>query len=92
MGPEGVAACLSSGSNDIGGTLMNETITRSAGASHGQEMPPHRMEEIIRDIRRTPKQRSTPYGEVSEERIRQSFQAAPLEDLRFTPAKEYERA
>ena len=92
MGPEGVAACLSAGSNDIGGTLMNETITRSAGASHGQEMPPHRMEEVIRDIGRTPKQRSTPYGEVSEERTRQSFQAAPLEDLRFTPAKEYERA
>ena len=92
MGPEGVAACLSAGANDIGGTLMNETITRSAGASHGQEMPPHKMEEVIRDIGRTPKQRSTPYGEVSEERTRQSFQAAPLEDLRFTPAKEYERA
>ncbi|MBI1182260.1 MAG: 7,8-didemethyl-8-hydroxy-5-deazariboflavin synthase subunit CofH [Alphaproteobacteria bacterium] len=91
MGPEGVAACLAAGVNDLGGTLMNETITRSAGASHGQEMEPYRMEEIIRQHGRAPRQRSTAYGEVSEERIRQSYQAAPLEDLRLTPAKEYER-
>ncbi len=92
MGPDGVTACLNAGCNDLGGTLMNETITRSAGASHGQEMEPYRMEEIIRANGRNPRQRSTPYGEVSEERTRQSFQAAPLEDIRFTPAKEYERA
>ena len=36
MGPEGVKACLRSGANDLGGTLMDETITRSAGASHAQ--------------------------------------------------------
>ena len=40
MGPEGAAACLRAGANDIGGTLMNESITRAAGASHGQEFPP----------------------------------------------------
>jgi FO synthase len=91
MGPEGVAACLGAGVNDLGGTLMNETITRSAGASHGQEMEPYRMEAIIRGHGRVPKQRTTPYGEVAEERVRVSFQAAPLEDLRYTPAKEYER-
>ena len=38
MGPEGVQACLNAGANDLGGTLMNETITRAAGAAHGQEM------------------------------------------------------
>ncbi len=35
MGPEGAAAALMAGANDLGGTLMNETITRSAGAVHG---------------------------------------------------------
>lgn len=92
MGPQGVAACLNAGANDLGGTLMNESITRAAGASHGQEMEPYKMEELIKGLERTPKQRSTPYGEVPEERVRTSFQAAPLEDLRFTAAKEYERA
>jgi FO synthase len=92
MGTEGVAACLRAGVNDLGGTLMNETITRSAGASHGQEMEPYRMEEVIRGEGRAPRQRGTAYGDVEEERIRRSYQAAPLEDLRQTPAKEYERS
>lgn len=92
MGPQGVAACLNAGANDLGGTLMNESITRAAGASHGQEMEPYKMEDLIKGLERSPRQRSTPYGEVPEERVRASFQAAPLEDLRFTAAKEYERA
>src|SRR5690606_9944341 len=37
LGADGVAACLAAGVNDLGGTLMNESITRAAGASHGQE-------------------------------------------------------
>ena len=36
MGPEGVKACLNAGVNDLGGTLMNESITRAAGTVHGQ--------------------------------------------------------
>ena len=48
MGPEGVKACLASGANDLGGTLMDETITRSAGASHGQEMTPAEMDELVK--------------------------------------------
>ena len=40
MGPEGVTACLDAGVNDLGGTLMNESISRAAGTEHGQEMPP----------------------------------------------------
>jgi FO synthase len=52
MGPEGAKVCLRAGANDLGGTLMDETITRSAGAVHGQEMPPERMEGIIREIGR----------------------------------------
>jgi FO synthase len=75
MGHEGVKACLRSGANDLGGTLMDETITRSAGASHGQEMTPAQMEEIIRSLGRTPRQRDTLYGTASEDRYRTSFTA-----------------
>jgi FO synthase len=78
MGPEGVKVCLESGANDLGGTLMDETITRSAGAVHGQEMTPARMEATIRSIGRTPRQRTTLYGDVPEERYAASF--APRRD------------
>ncbi len=91
MGLNGVAACLNAGANDLGGTLMNETITRSAGAAHGQEMPPETMEEVIRSIGRTPQQRSTTYGAVSESQRKASFGASPLSDPITHPAKEYER-
>jgi FO synthase len=73
MGPEGVKVCLESGANDLGGTLMDETITRSAGAVHGQEMTPARMESIIRSIGRVPRQRTTVYGEAPAERYAASF-------------------
>jgi len=66
MGPEGVAACLKAGANDLGGTLMNETISRSAGASHGQEMTPDMLAGLIRGIGRTPRQRTTLYQPVAE--------------------------
>ena len=91
LGREGVAACLNAGANDLGGTLMNETITRSAGAAHGQEMAPERMEAVIAGLERTPRQRSTLYGDAPEERQRRSFQAAPLAAVIETPAAKYER-
>ena len=61
MGPEGVKDCLNAGANDLGGTLMNESITRATGAVHVQEMPPERMEKTIRNIGRIPRQRTTLY-------------------------------
>ena len=73
MGRDGVKACLRSGANDLGGTLMEESITRSAGASHGQEMTPAEMEELICSLGRTPRQRNTLYGCVPEARYRASF-------------------
>ena len=78
MGVEGAQAALRSGANDLGGTLMNESISRAAGAAHGQEMPPERMEEAIRAIGRTPRQRTTLYGVPDPERMRLSFGAPPL--------------
>ena len=73
MGPEGIKVCLRAGANDLGGTLMDETITRSAGAVHGQEMTPDAMERIIRSTGRLPRQRNTVYGAVPQERYRTSF-------------------
>src|SRR5919107_2097389 len=62
MGTEGAKVCLEAGCNDLGGTLMNENISRAAGASHGQEMTPSELEAVIRDIGRTPRRRTTLYG------------------------------
>src|SRR6185436_4405823 len=62
LGPEGVKACLDAGVNDLGGTLMNESISRAAGASHGQEMAPAMMEDLIRSAGREPRVRTTLYA------------------------------
>ena len=91
LGHEGVRACLQAGVNDLGGTLMNETITRAAGAAHGQETSPEEMEEIIRSIGRTPRQRSTTYGEVTELQRQKSFGAVAVLEPTYTSAKKYER-
>jgi FO synthase len=78
LGVEGAQAMLRAGANDLGGTLMNESISRAAGASHGQEMPPERMEDAIRAAGRSPRQRTTLYGTPDSERTRLSFGAPPL--------------
>ncbi len=61
MGIEGAKLCLQAGCNDLGGTLMNENISRAAGASHGQEMIPDELETTIREIGRIPRRRTTLY-------------------------------
>jgi FO synthase len=91
MGTGGAAACLAAGANDLGGTLMNESITRAAGAVHGQEMPPENMEALIRSLGRVPRQRTTLYADTSAERKAASFAAAPLTEPVNTPARRYER-
>src|SRR5439155_12930310 len=78
LGRDGAAAALRAGCNDLGGTLMNESISRAAGASFGQEMPPEAMEAAIRAAGRTPRQRTTLYGAPAVERTRASFGAEPL--------------
>jgi FO synthase len=62
MGPEGAKACLRAGVNDLGGTLMNESISRAAGAAHGQELAPAMMEALIRSVGRHPRERTTLYA------------------------------
>ena len=78
MGADGAATCLRAGANDLGGTLMNESITRAAGALHGEEMPPEAMDRLIASLARIPRQRTTLYGEVEQNRITASFGAARL--------------
>ncbi len=77
-GPQGVVEALNAGVNDLGGTLMNESISRSAGAGWGQELQPERMEALIRSAGRIPRQRTTLYGEPPVEQVARSFGADPL--------------
>ena len=81
MGEAGVAACLAAGANDLGGTLMNETISHAAGTRHGQEMAPQAMDDLIRACGRLPAQRTTLYGSPAPARVQQSYEAAALAAL-----------
>jgi FO synthase len=87
MGPQGAAACLNAGANDLGGTLMNESISRAAGTEHGQEFPPEAMEALIRSLGRIPEQRTTLYGAVPEGRRAASMNAAALAPVVLTPPR-----
>ena len=84
-GGEGVRRLLEAGANDLGGTLMNESISRAAGTQHGQEMPPLAMEQLIRTAGRIPRQRTTLYGDVPASLQRASRAAMPLAPLVMTP-------
>lgn len=63
MGREGALEVLQAGANDLGGVLMNESITRAAGGVNGQMMDAASMAEAIRSIGRQPRQRTTLYGD-----------------------------
>lgn len=89
LGLAGVRDCLNAGANDLGGTLMNESISRAAGASHGQEMPPDAMQSVIARIGRVPMQRDTSYRPAAAERIARSYGAPPLLPVRNASAREY---
>lgn len=85
LGEAGIAALLKGGVNDLGGTLMNESISRAAGTEHGQEFAPEQMEAVIAAARRRPEQRTTLYQPVPAERRAASFNATALADLVMTP-------
>jgi FO synthase len=91
LGREGVRICLEAGANDMGGTLMNESISRAAGTEHGQELPPLEMEALIRSLGRVPKQRNTVYGAVSDERHQAGRAADVLTPIILTPPKPIRR-
>lgn len=65
LGVDGAAACLNAGVNDLGGVLMNESISRAAGASHGQELTVADLEDAAAAAGRPLRQRTTLYAEAS---------------------------
>ncbi len=87
-GPAGVREALNAGVNDLGGTLMNESISRSAGAAFGQEFAPEQMEALIRSAGRTPRQRTTLYGDPPDAQVERSYNAEPLAEPANPPLTE----
>jgi 7,8-didemethyl-8-hydroxy-5-deazariboflavin synthase CofH subunit len=61
LGFEGSLACLEAGANDFGGTLMEESISKAAGANFGEYVSPGEFRALIRTIGRTPVERTTTY-------------------------------
>ncbi len=86
MGIAGAKVCLRAGANDLGGTLMNESISRAAGAEHGEELPPEIMDDIATSLGRSSKQRTTLYRDVAADRRSTSYNSAPLLPVIQTPA------
>jgi len=85
LGPAWAQRCLTAGANDLGGTLMNESISRAAGAEHGQEFSPLQMQQLIGELGRPWRQRNTLYGDVETTCIERACTAAPLADVRNAP-------
>lgn len=86
MGVDGARQCLQAGANDLGGTLMNESITRAAGAEHGEELPPDAMDRLIASLGRTPRIRTTTYGDAGAERAAAAHAAEPLAPIKLEVA------
>jgi FO synthase len=78
LGIGGVKMCLAAGANDLGGTLMNESISRAAGTQHGQELAPAAMRDIARSAGRKAAQRDTLYRPAPQEREAAGLNAPPL--------------
>jgi len=89
MGEAGAADCLAAGANDLGGTLMNESISRAAGASHGQELGPAKMYALASRLGRFAQQRTTLYKSPDQERLSMAHKAEPLLPAQYRHASEY---
>jgi 7,8-didemethyl-8-hydroxy-5-deazariboflavin synthase CofH subunit len=79
---------LDAGANDVGGTLINESISTSAGAGHGQLVPPSELRRLIRDAGRIPAERSTTYSlrrvfDGADAEIPEALDAAAADPSRF---------
>ena len=68
LGERGTQQMLRGGADDLGGTLMEETISRMAGSQHGSRMSVDELEGVVRGIARTPRQRTTTYDAPTDER------------------------
>jgi 7,8-didemethyl-8-hydroxy-5-deazariboflavin synthase CofH subunit len=70
--------CLQAGANDYGGTLMEENISREAGATAGQYTSPEEFQTLIREIGRVPAERNTTYSRIQIKTPFETFPAEPL--------------
>ena len=86
LGPDGVRQALAAGVNDLGGTLMNESISRAAGSEWGQELPPEQMEALIRSRRPVAAPADDDVRHPAEEQVR--ARSAP----RRSPSRSTRRA
>lgn len=75
--------CLQAGANDYGGTLMEENISREAGATAGQYTTPEDFQNLIREIGRIPAERNTTYSRIQIKSPIESFPAEPLLEPEF---------
>ena len=75
--------CLQAGANDYGGTLMEENISREAGATAGQYTSPEDFQALIREIGRIPAERNTPYSRIHIKDAFETFPAEPLLEPEF---------
>jgi FO synthase subunit 2 len=85
-GPKLAQYLLSAGANDVGGTLMNESISTSAGAQYGQLLQPRELRRLIRDAARIPAQRNTKY-DVLNLFDSDSDEATPLDSIQDADAR-----
>jgi FO synthase len=81
LGRDGALLALRAGANDLGGVLMNESITRAAGGVNGQELDAAAMQAAIRSIGRPPRERTTLYGVPAGRASAQLRQHFPADDL-----------
>jgi len=84
MGPKLAQLALTAGANDFGGTLMEESISRESGSDHGENLPPETMRRLIREMGRTPIERSTAY------RVLRRFEDPALDPASLEPQLERE--
>jgi FO synthase len=84
MGPKLAQLGLVAGANDFGGTLMEESISRESGAEFGENLPPEEIRRLIRDLGRTPVERSTTY------RVLRRFDDPALDPPSLEPSKPVE--
>jgi FO synthase len=75
--------CLQAGANDYGGTLMEENISREAGATAGQYTSPEDFQSLIRQIGRIPAERNTLYSRIQIKEFFESYPAEPLLEPEF---------
>jgi FO synthase subunit 2 len=78
---------LAAGANDVGGTLINESISTSAGAPYGQLVPPAELRRMIRDLGRIPAQRSTMYDLLHVHTDPSDDETSPLDAIQDAEAR-----